>query len=437
MGRRRRNAVFEKLLISNTMSNHSKALVPLESWSYNSPEIRYGGNSVDVGLMAEALIYYDQVLVNVATQPQLAELINWFVAQNRYSDLISLFRDETIKLYDYGFRTAAFLDASNNTYIIMNEQDPLSAQPNTFEQRFLYHQSLDACFRNSRERVKLYRALRGKVIEAKANDFGPSIDNARADYLDLRRSTLLVQALVDEIYPYLGLDAPPEITANLETLENGHRTVYNINFEKISEVLGQNLNFHLGTPLTGIAHCNRLIWSAAQEKCDLYLGSPMANLVGDKLYESHLRNTKLKETIGELNQEVEFPNIRKLVNEGKLDLREVLRIRKEAKRFRNWLQTESERDRNAIIAYHNEVAKELGIVKFGRKSLRLFGILGIPMAEAYVAQNYPGVEPVIVAAGASAGLAFVLDVASKIGEDWKPVVFGNWVRDRIENMLKE
>jgi len=167
----------------------------------------------------------------------------------------------------------------------------------------------------------------------------------------------------------------------------------------------------------------------------LYLGNPMANLVGDKLYESHLRNTKLKENIGQLNQEVEFPNIRKLVNEAKLDLSEILRIRKKAKRFRDWLQSESERDRNAIIAYHNEVAKELGIINFGRKSLRLFGILGIPMAEAYVTQNYPGVEPAIVAAGASAGLAFVLDVASKIGEDWKPVVFGNWVRDRIENVL--
>jgi len=419
------------------MSNHSKALVPLESWSYNSPEIRRTGKSVDIGLMAEALIYYDQVLINVATQPQLAEFINWFVAQNRYSDLLSLFKDDTIKLYDYGFRTAAFLDASNNTYIIMNEQDPLSAQSDTFEQRFLYHQSLDSCFRNSRERIKLYRALRGKVVEAKAKDFGPSIDNARSDHLDPRRSTLLVQALVDETYPFLGLKTSPAITTTIESLENGNRTTYNISFDEISKRLGQQLNFHGGTPLTGIAHCNRLLWSASLERCDLYLGNPMANLVGDKLYESHLRNTKIKEAIGELNQEVEFPNIRKLVNEGKLDLKEILRIRKEARRFRNWLQTESERDRNAIIAYHNEVAKELGIVKFGRKSLSLFGILGIPMAEVYVTQNYPGVEPAIVAAGASAGLAFVLDLASKIGKDWKPVVFGNWVRGRIEKVLKE
>jgi hypothetical protein len=233
------------------------------------------------------------------------------------------------------------------------------------------------------------------------------------------------------------LGTPPSITAKIENLPNRNLITYNINFGELSRLLGRDLNFHQGTPLTAIAHCNRLIWSASQEKCDLYLGNPMASLVGDKLYESHLRNTKTKETIGEVNQEVEFPNIRMLVNEGKLNLKEILTIRKEAKRFRNWLQTEKERDRNSIIAYHNEVAKELGILKFGRKSLRLFGILGIPMAEAYVTQNYPGVEPAIVAAGASTGLAFILDVASRIGEDWKPVVFGNWVSARIQKLLNE
>ncbi|MDP1715235.1 MAG: hypothetical protein Q8L41_10880 [Anaerolineales bacterium] len=417
------------------MSNHSKTLVPLESWSYNSPEIRYRGNSVDIGLMAEALIYYDQVFLNITNQPQLAEFINWFVAQKKYADLLALFRDETIKLYDYSFATAAFLDAASNSYMIMNMQDPIQEKPNTFEQRFLYHESLNSCFRNSRDRIKLYKALRGKVVEIKAKDFGHSIENARQDYLDPRRSALLLQALVDEAYPSLGLGTPPTVTATIETLPGFNRTIYNIDFENIKRLLGVNLNFHGGTPLTGIAHCNRLIWSAAQEKCDLYLGNPMANLVGDKLYESRLKNTKIKENIGQLNQEVEFPNIRKLVNEGKLDLSEILKIRKKAKRFRDWLQSESDRDRNTIIAYHNEVAKEAGIVSLGRKTLRMFGILGIPLAEAFIAKAYP--ETVLMTGSISAGAVYLIDVASKIGEDWKPVVFGNWVRDRIEKVLKE
>ena len=161
----------------------------------------------------------------------------------------------------------------------------------------------------------------------------------------------------------------------------------------------------------------------------------MANLVGDKLYESQLRNTKIKENIEQLNQEVEFPNIRKLVNDGNLDLQEILRIRKKAKRFRNWLQNESDRDRNAIIAYHNEVAKDAGIVSMGRKTLRMFGILGIPIATAFAIKTFP--EAALITGSISAGAKYLVDVASKIGENWRPVVFGNWVRDRIEKVLKE
>ena len=188
--------------------SHSAALVPLESWAYNSPEIRYVGKSVDIGLMAEALIYYDQVLVNITNQPQFAEFLNWFIVQNKYSDLIALFKDETIKLYDYSFATAAILDTTRDSYIIMNIQDSVQEKPNTFEQRFLYHESLNSCFKSSRERVRLYKALRGRVIEIKANEFGPSIENARQDYLDPKRNALLLQALVDEVYPSLGLGIP-------------------------------------------------------------------------------------------------------------------------------------------------------------------------------------------------------------------------------------
>jgi hypothetical protein len=246
---------------------------------------------------------------------------------------------------------------------------------------------------------------------------------------------LLLQALVDEVYPALRLGTPPTITATIEALAGANRTIYNVDFEELKRLLGPNFNFHSGTPLTGIAHCNRLIWSAAQEKCDLYLGNPMANLVGDKLYESHIKNTKTKENIGQLNEEVEFPDIRKLVNDGKLDLAEILRIRKKAKKFREWLQTESDRDRNAIIAYHNEVAKEAGIISMGRKTLRMFGILGIPVATAIAVKTYP--DAALITGSVGAGVKYLIDVASKIGENWKPVVFGNWLRNRIEKVLKE
>ncbi len=71
----------------------------------------------------------------------------------------------------------------------------------------------------------------------------------------------------------------------------------------------------------------------------------------------------------------------------------------------------------------------------GRKTLRMFGILGIPVAAAIAAKTYP--EAALITGSASAGIKYLVDVASKIGENWKPVVFGNWVRNRIEKVLKE
>ncbi len=209
------------------MSNHSKALVPLESWSYNSPEIRHQGKSLDIGLLAEALIYYDQILLQITNQPQFAEFLHWFISQNKYQEFLSLFNDETIKLYDYSFSTSAIKDERTNSYIIMNIQDQVQERHNTFEQRFLYHESLKPLFKNHRERKKLYKVLRDKVIEVKAKDFSNSIENARLDFLDPRRNTLLIQSFLDDIYPALDLGIPPVVAAKIENLPNGKRITYN------------------------------------------------------------------------------------------------------------------------------------------------------------------------------------------------------------------
>jgi hypothetical protein len=117
----------------------------------------------------------------------------------------------------------------------------------------------------------------------------------------------------------------------------------------------------------------------------------------------------------------------------------VLRIRKKAKRFRKWLQDEGDRDRNALFAYHFEVAKESGLVRTGRSVLKLFGVLGGPALGTAVASAV-GQNPILGAiAGtlAGEGTKYLLDVGSKLGEDWKPVIFGNWYKDRIQRFLRE
>jgi hypothetical protein len=421
------------------MSDHTTAIVPLETWCYSSPEIRAKGKSVDVGLFGEALIYYDRVAVNVTNPPQLAEFLQWFVAQGRLDDFLALVRDGTIKLYEYSFVTAAVRDDKTGDYIILNIQDPIQKEPNTFEQRFLYHQSVEALFPRARQRKRLYESLRGNVIEVKAKDFGNPNENAFKDYQNPQRNALIIQAFVNELYQFKKLGRPPLVTATVRQSTQGkkHHITWNINFTELSDLAGQKLNFQRSTPLTAGALSNRLIWSAAQLSCDLYLAQPMGTLVGDKLYESTQWVAKAGAIIEDLKAKVEFPDVRVLVNEGKLDFQEILRIRKKARKFRDWLQQESERDRDAIIAYHNETARELGLVTAGRKSLNMFGVIGGCAGGSLVGSVIAG--PVGAAVGGATGssVRYLLEIVSKIGADWKPIVFGNWYRERIEKLIKE
>ena len=419
------------------MANHDSVLVPIETWAYSSPSLRSTGSIIDIGLFAEALIYYDCVIVNATNQPQFANFLQWFINQNRLDDFYALLQEGSLKIYDYAFITTVI--EKEGSYSLCNIQDTIQTKESTFEQRCLYHQEIRSLFPKARHRSKLYRALCENVIEVKSEEFSNALENAREDYKDPRRNAVVVQSFVDELYKYKKLGHPPKVDAKVTPSLDGskHNLTWNVDFNALSQLAGTDVNFHMGTPLTASAHSNRLIWSASNLKSDLYLPSPMSALVGDKLYESTQRISKSGKIIEDLKVEVEFPDIRRLVNSGKMDLDNLLKIRKKAKKFRTWLQQESERDRNAIISYHNEVARESGIKTGARKAVSIFGILGGGAAGSAAGSLIAG--PVGGALGGVAGgaVGYLADVTSKIGADWRPVVFGQWLRKRIEDVIDE
>ena len=349
---------------------------------------------------------------------------------------MAMVREGTVKLYDYAFATTAI--EKGGVYSIWNLQDSSQARTGTFEQRFLYHPSVEGVLpTKSRHRKRIYEAFRGNVIEAHAEEFSAPVENARSDYKDPRRNSLVLQTFVDEIYRLKRLGRPPEVQVRVTSDETGerHNIAWGIDLSELRKISGTELNFNAGTPLTAGAHSNRLLWSAAQQNCDLYLPRPMGSLVGDKLYESVEEVAKAGRIVEELKDKVEFPDVRSLVNAGNLSFADVMAIRKKAKRFRSWLQAESERDRDAIIAYHHEVAKESGYTRGGRKALNLFGILGGGASGAYLGTVLGGPIGGAVGGVAGSGVAYLAELTAKIGADWKPVVFGDWMRNRIEKSI--
>ncbi len=98
---------------------------------------------MDIGLLCEALIYYDTVHVNFENPPQMAEFVRWLVHQGRLNDFLALLRDGSVQIYDYSFKTMAIQDQSRGLYSLYNIQDETQEKQDTFEQRFLYDRSLE------------------------------------------------------------------------------------------------------------------------------------------------------------------------------------------------------------------------------------------------------------------------------------------------------
>jgi hypothetical protein len=418
------------------VSDHKRAIVPLEAWAFGSPDTKLAGSSIDLGLLAEALIYYDSVAVQPTNQPQFAALLSWFVKNNAFDDLRVLLQERALTIYEYSFWTTV-MKQPNNTYSLWNVQDALQSRPDTFEQRYLYHSSVEEVLPKQRHRVALYHACRDRVIEAKADDFGNPIEHSKEEYADPQRHSLVLQSFVDELYRIKRLGRPPKIEASVVSDAAGHHVDWGVSLDELTRIAGPELNFHPGTPLIAVAHTNRLLWSAAQLSSDLYLPQPMAEVVGDKLYEATERIAKAGNIIEDLKEEVEFPDVRQLVDDGKLGVKEVLELRRKAGKFRTWLQQESERDRNAIIAYHNEIAKESGFATGARKALSVFGVLGGSVAGVLATKSAGGVAMgALAGAGARSGLKYLTDLVGHMGANWKPVVFGGWMRTRIEKHMR-
>jgi hypothetical protein len=390
------------------------------------------GRQIDVGLFAESLIYYDKVIICPGNQEQFACFVGWFVRQGKFLDLLALIRDGVIGISEYSFLTAPI--KKDDVYILMNVQDEVQAQKNSFERRFLYHESLEKVVKEQADRRKLYAALRDKVIENKADDYSVTVEESRADFGISWRQALVVQAFVDELYELKRVRPVPKIEAKVENVPEGTRTTINISTLELWNLAGPQLQWHAATPLSGAALCNNLIYTSSRHGWDLYLPRPMSILVGDKLYESASTIGNSKETVQTLKKDVEFPDIRRLVNDGRLDLPAILEIRHKARRFRSWLQDESNRDRDAIVAYHNEVAKESGFRGAGRHILSMFGFIGGGAIGGGLGAVMAGPVGGVIGGAIGGAASYAADVGSKIGAGWRPVVFGNWLIDRIAQL---
>jgi hypothetical protein len=437
------------------MSDHSLALVPVDAGYHQSTDLFARGRPIDTGLLAEALIYYDRVLLHVTSPIQFSQLISWLVQQGlTTSDIIALLRDEVLRVYNFAFTTNPYVDFEPPDGIqvhgLYNFQDQVMSEPNSFFKRFVEFEPLRECFENRDQYEEFARALEGRVVEVKAEDIGrEAIDNAYKDFLNPDRSALMAQELVNEIYRAKRLGKPPQILVKIKNFGGGDFNVdWNFPLNRLPALEADtNIKAAVTLPLSTAAQANKYLWAAQKEKCDLYLSRPVSVLVGDKLFEAEdaavKAQIKPQNIIEQLELKVEFPDLRRHVNLDKIDFAHVLRIRNKAKTFRRWLQSEGDRDRDAIVAYHREVARESGFANIARRGWRVFGVVGGAAVGGAVLAD-PAIGAAVGAAGGAAvqaaaeeSVKYLFDLSASIGTKWSPVVFGDWYSTKIANLLKE
>ena len=442
------------------MSEHRVAFVPTTVSWYSSPDLMARGIEADIGLLLEALIYYDSVLLNAGTGPGLANLVKCFVERDALPELESLLSGGEIILYDYSF---LFLTRLELQFVdVVKVVDPVFEEPSSFSKRVLRNPQFVAAFPTPADYERFCGVVDGRVIEVKSDRFPDIAQIARSDYADPQRNALIHQLLVNEAYTIGGLSRPPKVATRTRMLDNGFLRVEwdNLDFRRLADLLGvtgtitpvkpkgQEVQVVLGPhdlvrgyPVTAIAQSTMYIASAMQEGVDLYLPRPLSSLTGDKLYEaSREPMSKPKAVIEQLEETVEFPDTRHLLNSRELTPREVLAIRDKAQKFRTWLQDEAERDRDALVAYHKEVACEAGYTRNVAKTIRMFGRLGcttLGAAAGYLVSADPLTAKLVGASFGSVAGVFLDSIAKKLSADWKPVVFGDWYKEHITRILNE
>ena len=232
--------------------------------------------------------------MNVDNPVQFSQLISWLIQQGlSVADITALFRAGVFEFYNFAFTTNPHVEFESPERIrikgLWNIQDRTMQEPKSFFKRFIEFPKLRECFQNTAQFERFVSALDGRVIEVKADDIGATaIENAYRDFLNPKRSALMAQELVNEIYRIKSLGKPPTIAVEVIDRGGGEFAIsWNIPLNRLPALeVESNIKAAVTLPLSTAAAANKYLWATDRQSCDLYVSRPISALVGDKLFEA-------------------------------------------------------------------------------------------------------------------------------------------------------
>lgn len=408
-----------------------------------------------VGQLSVGLIYYERVHVLLERPEDLSEILAFFIRCGEFEAFFKLVDEGTIVFHNPTFMIPAMSQGEwlfDLDYLRIQVVRPSTAPQvhitGNFRDRILYSPPVArAIGRGSRFR-RLSRLSALVNVDVEPKQFLSAAAATNADFFSKDRATMLLRLSLlrqsEQLQPFINELSVTDIDRlTLPDGKAGRKLQVHIggSLEAAVVRLGCKLPEQAGE-LSFVGNAYFQMAFAAHHGVDLWPERTTAGVIDLKLDEL-VASTGVSQIVDVLQESVEFPDIAQLVESGKLSAADVLKLRRMSSRFREWLQTQADRDGDAIIAYHSEVARESGLWTLGRNAIRIFGVVGGAAGGAALS-NQVGTSGVTGAAvGAAIGEAgskaieFGADMLAKMGAGWRPLVFGQRYRNLVVKLAEK
>ena len=370
---------------------------------------------MDIGFIAEALLYYERVNLIVTPDSILALLENC-----EFSDLKDLVDNGSLKLYmrNNHFGTVSRTQPNGKVtydlanYIFSNipmEKIVFQAIYKYTNKRRGYSNRLTNKFLEIIEPIEYENDLREKVFED-LDDF---------DYVKTA-----IQIIIKSYNP--------NFPANKSLLdyrkEMGHdgwlNFTTNINFENLNKVLPKGIKLDESHIINEIQNARADLHFSANLNSELATSAIQEHLVSMKFSNIFSKSEKSREELMNFNKFILNDSfaIREAINSKEKSFNDFLSILHKASKYKDWLSNVEE-DKNLIKEYHEAVTQDTWIEKLPAKTVRWSIFTGLGILIDSIGGGSLGT---LMGLGLSAGDAFLLD---NILKGWKPNIF-------IKNELK-
>lgn len=390
----------------------------------------FGDKKLDVGLLAETLLFYQNVHL-ILDHGSLISIVKTIGAEN----LLWLIENEHIK--------ASFMKQGMGTITSRQGGLPVhnfgvfevgSKQKKRYSKEEAILLALETAslpMRDARQYAKkLGKRIPTEKLEVDSNKSLDIVGMAREDLLDARYVNTAIRLILHELAPVL--EIPPSWEFRVHEASNGFAVLTNFDFNEINSAYHRIVSPSESTIspeflLNHILDARADIAFSAKHMAELVttpMSSKSLELKFSMMLEKRSRNTSDIDLFQQIH--LEGNAVRKVINSKERSFSEFLELLERAQKFKSWLKS-THPEVGLIKEYYASATANTWIEKLPMKTMRfsVFSGLGV-LADAM----FPTGLGTVAGIGAGAADTFIMD---KLLKGWRPSQF---VEEKLSNFVR-